>query len=95
MSKSKSAADQVADHKAADDKPNPDELRRDIEHTRRDLGDTVEELAEKADVKAQVKERVEESKATVTAQANQRGPQLAAGAIAFLILLLLLRRRRR
>ncbi|WP_338898960.1 DUF3618 domain-containing protein [Streptomyces sp. TG1A-60] len=32
----------------------PDELRRQIEQTRAQLGDTVEELAAKADVKARV-----------------------------------------
>ena len=32
----------------------PDELRRQIELTRAELGDTVEELAAKADVKARV-----------------------------------------
>ena len=41
----------------------PEELRREIEHTREELGDTVEALAYKADVKAQAKERVEEAKA--------------------------------
>jgi MYXO-CTERM domain-containing protein len=84
----------------------PAELRREIEHTRRDLGDTVEALAQKADVKSQVKERVEErketlrqtgeqAKSTVTTQASERGPRIAAGAIVALILLLVLRRRRR
>ena len=33
----------------------PEEIRRDIEETRGELGDTVEALAAKADVKAQAK----------------------------------------
>jgi hypothetical protein len=39
----------------------PEEIRRDIEETRGELGDTVEALAAKADVKAQAKERVSET----------------------------------
>jgi ElaB/YqjD/DUF883 family membrane-anchored ribosome-binding protein len=37
----------------------PEELRRDIDETREQLGDTVEALAEKTDVKAQAKQRVD------------------------------------
>ncbi|GAA3884130.1 hypothetical protein GCM10022243_56120 [Saccharothrix violaceirubra] len=41
------------------DVPNdPDALRADIEQTRRDLGDTVEQLAHKADVPGRVKDSV-------------------------------------
>lgn len=40
--------------------PRVAELRREIEHTREELGDTVAALVEKADVKAHVKERVSE-----------------------------------
>jgi hypothetical protein len=36
----------------------PEELRDDIERTRRDLGDTVAALADKTDVKSRAKERV-------------------------------------
>ena len=43
----------------------PEEIREDIEETRAELGDTVEALAEKSDVKAQAKERVEGVKQTV------------------------------
>jgi hypothetical protein len=42
----------------------PEEIERDIEATRADLGDTVEALAAKADVKAQAKERVSSVKET-------------------------------
>ena len=41
-----------------------DELRREIEHTREELGETVEALAHKADVKGQAREKVEEVKAS-------------------------------
>jgi ElaB/YqjD/DUF883 family membrane-anchored ribosome-binding protein len=36
----------------------PEDLREEIEHTRQQLGDTVEALAEKTDVKTQAKQRV-------------------------------------
>ena len=36
----------------------PEQLREEIEETRRELGDTVEALAAKADVKARVKDKV-------------------------------------
>ncbi|HSC04587.1 MAG TPA: DUF3618 domain-containing protein [Solirubrobacteraceae bacterium] len=40
----------------------PEQLRDEIEETRRELGDTVEALAAKADVKARMKDRVEATK---------------------------------
>jgi ElaB/YqjD/DUF883 family membrane-anchored ribosome-binding protein len=43
----------------------PEEIRRDIEATRRELGDTAAALAQKTDVKAQAKERIEQAKARV------------------------------
>jgi hypothetical protein len=42
----------------------PEEIERDIEATRSELGDTVEALAKKADVKAQAKERASSIKET-------------------------------
>jgi Protein of unknown function (DUF3618) len=42
----------------------PEQIQREIEETRRELGDTVEALAAKADVKAQVHSRVESTKAS-------------------------------
>jgi ElaB/YqjD/DUF883 family membrane-anchored ribosome-binding protein len=41
----------------------PDDIRKDIEHTREELADTAAALAEKADVKARAQEKVEETKA--------------------------------
>jgi ElaB/YqjD/DUF883 family membrane-anchored ribosome-binding protein len=41
----------------------PEEIEADIERTRREMGDTVAAVAEKADVKAQAKSKVDEAKA--------------------------------
>jgi hypothetical protein len=49
----------------------PQEIRRDIESTRREMGDTVEALAEKADVKAQAQKKVADVKATVDAKRQE------------------------
>jgi ElaB/YqjD/DUF883 family membrane-anchored ribosome-binding protein len=46
--------------------PSPQELREEIEQTREELGDTVEALAAKTDVKAQAKRKVRNTKASVT-----------------------------
>jgi len=40
----------------------PEQIRSEIEQTREELGDTVEALAAKTDVKARVHERVEDTK---------------------------------
>lgn len=40
----------------------PEQIQQEIDETRRELGDTVEALAAKADVKARVKEKVESTK---------------------------------
>jgi uncharacterized protein YPO0396 len=46
--------------------PGPQELREEIEQTREELGDTVEALAAKTDVKAQAKRKVRATKASVS-----------------------------
>jgi len=43
----------------------PEQIREEIEETRRELGDTVEALAAKADVKARVHDKVETTKESV------------------------------
>ena len=48
-----------------------EEIRRDIEETREQLGDTVEALAAKTDVKAQARQRVEEVKGNVQAKREE------------------------
>lgn len=66
----------------------PEEIRHDIDRTRGELGDTVEALAEKTDVKAQAKQKVEEVRQTaqqkkedLVGRAKASSPdQVAAGA---------------
>jgi hypothetical protein len=53
------------------DSQDPEQLQRKIEQTRAELGDTVEALAEKADVKAQAKQKVEDTKASVSGKKEQ------------------------
>jgi ElaB/YqjD/DUF883 family membrane-anchored ribosome-binding protein len=52
------------------DTRSPDEIRRDIEHTREELADTAAALAERADVKARAHEKVEETKARITGKVD-------------------------
>jgi ElaB/YqjD/DUF883 family membrane-anchored ribosome-binding protein len=49
----------------------PEEIEADIERTRRDLGDTVAAVAEKADVKTQAKSKVDEVKARLTGKKDE------------------------
>jgi ElaB/YqjD/DUF883 family membrane-anchored ribosome-binding protein len=49
----------------------PDQIRADIEETREELGDTVEALAEKTDVKAQTKRKLDDTKASVMEKKNE------------------------
>jgi ElaB/YqjD/DUF883 family membrane-anchored ribosome-binding protein len=51
---------------AAQPPEDPQQLRAEIERTRRELGDTVAALAEKTDVKARAKEKVSEVRHNVT-----------------------------
>jgi ElaB/YqjD/DUF883 family membrane-anchored ribosome-binding protein len=54
------------------------ELEADIERTRSELGDTVEHLADKLDVKARAKHRIEETKADVADHVEEVKGQVAA-----------------
>jgi ElaB/YqjD/DUF883 family membrane-anchored ribosome-binding protein len=63
----------------------PEQIRADIEQTRARLGDTVEALAEKTDVKAQAKNRISAAKETArtardeyAAKARQAAPASAS-----------------
>jgi ElaB/YqjD/DUF883 family membrane-anchored ribosome-binding protein len=49
-----------------------EQLREDVEETRAELGDTVEALSQKADVKTQVRQRVDERKAALARTAEER-----------------------
>ena len=71
--------------------PTPEELRRQIEETRRELGDTVDALSHKADVKEQARQKKQEVQDRV--RANPR--PLAVGIGGFLAVLLLMRLLRR
>ena len=44
----------------------PEQIREEIEATRQELGDTVEALAYKADVKSRMRDRIESTKASAT-----------------------------
>ncbi len=87
-----------------------EELREEIEETRAELGDTVEKLSEKADVKAQAQAKVDETKQQAQAKVDEAKRQTQAkagqvkenpapvaaiaGGIAALVLLLWIVRRR-
>jgi hypothetical protein len=69
----------------------PEELRREIERTRRELGDTVDALSQKADVKQQARHKKEEVQERV--KSNPKPLAIAiGGSIAVLVLIRLLRR---
>lgn len=80
-----------------------EQLRRDIERTRAELGATVEALSHKADVKAQARAKAEQAKVQAREKAElarsqaQQKPAvpLAAGIGVAIVALWLIRRRRR
>ena len=69
----------------------PEELRREIARTRRELGDTVEALSHKADVKAQARQKKNELRQRVAA--NPAPLLVAAGLVAAFVVLRVVRRR--
>jgi alkylation response protein AidB-like acyl-CoA dehydrogenase len=106
------AAQAVKDRTGVGEKPpsDPDQVREEIAETRAELGDTVEALADKADVKAQAKQKIEQRKeqlretqeqakeklGEVSQQAQERpAPVAAIAGGAFVLLLLLWLKRRR
>ena len=70
----------------------PEELRREIERTRRELGETVEALSHKANVKEQARLKKEEVQERVSSNPVPLAAVIGGG-IALLLLLRLLRRR--
>jgi hypothetical protein len=70
----------------------PEEIRREIERTRQELGDTVDALSHKANVKEQARLKKDEVQERVSSNPT---PLLAAigGLIALLVLLRLIRKR--
>jgi hypothetical protein len=72
---------------AGDESRDPEQIREDIERTRREVADTAAALAEKADVKAQARAKVDEIKGRVSdkaeetvGKAKQAAPDSAGGA---------------
>jgi hypothetical protein len=59
------------DTEAAKESRSPEEIRAEIHDTQAELGDTVEALAAKTDVKAQARQRVEEVKGNVQAKREE------------------------
>ncbi|MFF5026009.1 DUF3618 domain-containing protein [Streptomyces collinus] len=55
----------------------PEELREQIEHTRHELGDTVQALAAKTDVKARAQEKAAEMKEQAAVKAGELKEQAA------------------
>jgi LPXTG-motif cell wall-anchored protein len=70
-------------------------IEGDIERTREQLGDTVEALAAKADVKAHAQARVAEVKQQARERATSPAALAAGGAVALLLVAAMIRRRRR
>jgi hypothetical protein len=70
----------------------PEELRREIEQTRRELGDTVDALSHKADVKEQARLKKEEVQQRVSSNPVPLAAVIGGG-IALLVVLRLTRRR--
>jgi hypothetical protein len=69
----------------------PEEIRAEIERTRRELGDTVEALSHRADVKEQARQKSIELRQRVT---SSPAPLLVAGGlVAAFVVLRLVRRR--
>jgi Tfp pilus assembly protein FimV len=62
-------------------KPDVETLRAEIKQTRADLGETVQALAAKADVKARAKEQVEQTKQRVKAQAAEATGKVREAAV--------------
>jgi ElaB/YqjD/DUF883 family membrane-anchored ribosome-binding protein len=69
----------------------PWELRQQIEETRRELGDTVDALSHKADVKEQARQK----KTEVQERVSSNPTPLIAGIAGFVGLLVLIRLRKR
>jgi cell division septation protein DedD len=62
---------QSSDTKTAAQSPDPDALRAEIAETRADLGDTVDALAAKADVRSRAKASLAQRRQAVTAAAGR------------------------
>ena len=63
----------------ATDQKSPEQIRREIEEARQDLGDTAAALAAKTDVKARAKEKVDGVKQTIADKKESFGPSNGNG----------------
>lgn len=64
----------------AQEQRTPEQIEADIEETREELGDTVEALAAKTDVKGRAKAKVEETKETISEKVSSAGDSAREGA---------------
>jgi chromosome segregation ATPase len=70
----RTAGPQVGAREAPEDQQRtPEEIRADIAQTREEVGDTVEALAAKTDVKAQAQNKIDEIKSNVRAKTDELG----------------------
>jgi hypothetical protein len=65
---------------AVEEDRSPEEIRADIDRTRLELGDTVEALGKKTDVKGQAREKVDEIKQRVSSAAPSSAHEATATA---------------
>ncbi len=65
----------------------PDAIRADIERTREELAETVDQLHAKLDVKAQAKASVARAKDRATTDTGKPRPEVAAAAVGALLLI--------
>lgn len=61
----------AAEHDNTEETRTPEAIRADIEQTREEVGDTVEALAAKTDVKAQARAKADEIKGNARAKADE------------------------
>lgn len=92
-------SEKTSESASAVPKPTIAELRAEIKQTRSDLGETVQALAAKADVKARAKEELGAVRARVVGSTRSAGPVpvvlVLAGLAAVAGVILLVRGRRR
>jgi hypothetical protein len=75
------------DNRGTSPRPGPEEIQRDIEHTRAQLGETAGALAHKLDPKAQTKERLDRARERPALTIG-----VAAGVVALVVVAVLWRR---
>jgi len=73
--------DQRTESTTVTESGDPEQIREQIEATREDLGDTVAALSQKADVKAQAKQKIDATKASVSEKKEQLLGKAPDGAV--------------